>query len=365
MSSGSYFPKSTKRVNIPKKDGGIRTLGLPCVSDKIAQTVVKDFLEPGLERIFNKDSYGYRPGKSCHDAVRKARKECWKKDWVIDLDIKGFFDNINHDLIMKAVKHCTKNKWIIIYIERWLKNSIIYENQEIMPERGTPQGGVISPLLANLYLHFTFDKWMEKYFTNIKFERFSDDIICHCYTLKQAEYILERIRERFAECGLTLHAVKTKIVYCKDGRRKGNCKNTSFDFLGFTFRVRTCIDKQGELFQGFNPSISRKARNAIMQEAKRWNLNKQPFKQLEEIAKELNPQIRGWVNYFTKFRWEDTNGIWLLIEKKIMKWAIRKYKKLKNNPNKVWNLFKQIYRRDPTLFAHWKYVYKYEKLLKQ
>ena len=365
MSSGSYFPKLIKRVCIPKKGGGTRSLGLPCVSDKIAQTVVKDLLEPGLERIFNRNSFGYRPGKSCHDAIMKARNECWKKDWVIDLDIKGFFDNIDHDLMMKAVKHCTKCKWAILYIERWLKNSIIHKKQEIKSERGTPQGGVISPLLANLFLHFTFDKWMEIHFSNITFERFSDDIICHCYSLKQAEYTLGRLKSRFGKCKLTLHPAKTKIVYCKDSRRKGDYENVSFDFLGFTFKIRSCKDRRGRKFQGFNPSISMKSRNAILVEVRKWKLNNQPAKQLEDIAKMLNPQIRGWINYFTKFRWKDTNGIWILIEKKIMKWAIRKYKKLKNNPKRVWVLFKDIYKRDPMLFAHWEYVYKYEKLLKQ
>jgi RNA-directed DNA polymerase len=189
MSSGAYFPPPVKAVEIAKSDGGKRLLGIPTVSDRVAQAVVKSYLEPVVEPRFHEDSYGYRPGKSALDAVGVARQRCWRQDWCIDLDIKGFFNNLDHDLMMKAIRFHTGEKWIDLYIERWLKAPIQdKDGQLIARDKGTPQGGVISPLLANIFMHHAFDDWMDKHLPYVKFERFADDILVHCSLLKQLEY---------------------------------------------------------------------------------------------------------------------------------------------------------------------------------
>ena len=240
MSSGSYFPKSVKEVEIPKKDGSVRKLGIPTVADRIAQMVVVEMLQPNLEKVFHKDSYGFRKEKRAHDALEKARKLCWRYDWVIDLDIKGFFDNLEHELIMKVVKIHTDKKWVLLYIERWLKSRIQKKDGKLVERsKGTPQGGVISPLLSNMFLHHAFDIWISREFPTVEFERYADDIIVHCKTLEQAEFILSCISKRIERCKLTLHPKKTKIVYCKDGKRNKKFPHTKFTFLGYTFQNRS------------------------------------------------------------------------------------------------------------------------------
>jgi len=257
MSSGSYFPSNVKRVAIPKSDGGERILGIPTVVDRIAQMVVKIYLEPELDKQFHQDSYGYRPGKSALEAIGVARKRCWQYDWVLDLDIRGFFDNLDHALLMRAVRTHTQSKWILLYIERWLEGS----------SKGTPQGGVISPLLANLYLHYAFDMWMQREQTQIPFERYADDIICHCRSERQAQDLKARIGERLQACGLELHPRKTRIIYCRDQnrRRKGRYPDEKFNFLGYTFQPRRAKGPKGNFFVGFLPGVSRKAIKAFNQ----------------------------------------------------------------------------------------------------
>ena len=265
MSSGSYHPKAVLRVEIPKKDGSKRELGIPTIGDRVAQQVVRARLEQKLEPIFHKDSYGYRINQSAPAAVKSCRERCWSYDWVLDVDIQKFFDTIDHELMLKAVRHHCQEKWMVMYIERWLQAPVKQLDGSISkPERGTPQGGVISPLLANLYLHYAFDLWMDRKYPAVKFERYADDAVIHCKTEEQAEEIRETLGKRLAECGLTLHPKKTKVVYCKDGSRRGNYPEQSFKFLGYTFERRSAQNRNtGKKFLRFLPAVSNESGKSL------------------------------------------------------------------------------------------------------
>lgn len=264
MSSGTYFPSPVKGVEIPKKSGGNRLLGVPSVSDRIAQTMAKIVLEPMLEPIFDTNSFGYRPNKSAHDAIAITRTRCWKYDWVVEFDIKGLFDNLEHELLLKALKHHCDCKWVLLYIERWLKAPLQYNSGTIcLRNKGTPQGGIVSPLLANLFLHYAFDAWVRRELPGIEFCRYADDGLLHCNSQKQAEYVLKRIEQRFQDCGLSLNKEKTWIIYCKDKNRRGQFEKIKFDFLGYTFRPRRCVNKQGLLHPNFLPAISRASQKSV------------------------------------------------------------------------------------------------------
>jgi len=355
MSSGSYFPAAVRLCEIPKSDGKVRTLGIPTVTDRVAQMVVKMILEPKMDPKFHQDSYGYRPGKSAIEAVGKARERCWQINWVIDLDIKGFFDNIDHDLMLKAVKKHTQKHWILMYVERWLKApGQDKKGSEVVRTKGTPQGGVISPLLANLFLHYGFDCWMARNFPDIPFERYADDAIVHCYTEKQALFVKEGIRRRLKECGLTLHPEKTKITYCKDAVRKGRAENIKFDFLGYEFCPRRRKNsRSGHLFVGFNPAISPKARKVISQKIRSWQLTKWTMVSMKKIADWINPRVRGWINYYGAYSKSSIRPILRQVEFAIAKWAMRKYKNLHRKWVSTLRWLKSVSQRSPHLFAHW------------
>jgi len=357
MSSGTYFPPPVKRVTIPKRGGEMRLLGVPTVADRVAQMVVKMYLEPLVEPIFHRDSYGYRPGKSALDAVGKARERCWKYGWVIDLDIKGFFDNIDHNLMMDLVRKHTDSKWVILYVQRWLKAPVELPDGTLEQRtKGTPQGGVISPLLANLFLHYAFDKWMAGQFPTIPFERYADDVIVHCRSEQQARLIKRSIEERLKECGLEINPEKTRIVYCESGNRKGGYPDVSFDFLSYTFKPRRAKGRSGKIFKAFTPAVSKRARKSMSDVIRSWQLQKRSDLSLKEIAQWMNPIVRGWINYYGRYRGFEMVPICDQIIRKQIIWARRKYKKLRSYwKAKRWLM--KIVKSDRHLFAHWRYCY--------
>lgn len=361
MSSGCYFPPAVKLVEIPKSDGKTRRLGIPTVADRVAQMVVKKILEPRVEPLFHPDSYGYRPGKRALDAVGKARERCMRKDYIVDVDIKGFFDNLDHDLVMQFVKRHTdpipELKWIPIYVERWLKAPLQDRKGDVTPRNmGTPQGGVISPLLANVFLHYVFDAWMAKEFRTVQFERYADDVVIHCSSLAQSRYILRRIKERMNAFKLELHPEKTRIVYCKDGKRKGSSEHESFDFLGYTFRPRASKGKRMEdkVFAGFLPAISGKAKKRIRASIRELQLTKNfNVKSLNDIAEVLNPLLKGWENYYARYYPSEFKRAMHYVDSVLARWAKRKYKKLHRNWKAACRWLMGVSRRQPDLFHHW------------
>ncbi len=356
MSSGSYFPPAVKAVAIPKKSGGERILGIPTIQDRIAQMVAKLTFEPLVEPTFLSDSYGYRPNKSAIDAVRVTRKRCWYQDWVLEFDIKGLFDNISHELLMKAVRKHTDCKWLLLYIERWLKAPMVMENgEQVERTQGTPQGGVISPVLANLFLHYVFDKWMEKYHQNVKWCRYADDGLVHCNSEQQAQQMLAVLRERFEACGLELHPTKTKIVYCKDGSRKGQHEHISFDFLGYTFIPRLCRNrKRQSVFVSFSPAASRSAQKGMIKKIRMLGIRKRTDLSLVEIAKWINPIINGWINYYGCFYRSELYRVFREVNKALIWWARHKYKKLQRRKTRAGKFMEKVAETHRYLFAHWR-----------
>ncbi len=327
MSSGSYMPQPTREVQIQKADGGIRKLGIPVLLDRIAQQVVVSIVEPAAEKEFLPDSYGYRPGRGAHDAIKQCRERCFIYGWVVDLDIKGFFDNIDHELLIKAVERFTTEKWILMYVKRWLNTSTIKADGGIEKRtKGTPQGGVISPLLANMFLHFVFDKWMQLYYQDNPFERYADDIIIHCRSLKEAEDILEAVNRRMEKCGLSLHPEKTRIVKCQKWGSDDEHPYKSFDFLGYRFKPRKAQTKDGRIIGTFTPGISSKSIKKIRTYIRESRVFKHTSKMIMEIAGDLQPRIRGWINYYGKFRGSELHKVFTPMNRQIGKLYAKKYK---------------------------------------
>ena len=355
MSSGSYFPPPVKAVEIPKKNGGIRILGVPTVADRVAQMVVKLTFEPNVEPVFLPDSYGYRPGKSALDAIETTRKRCWRHDWVLEFDIKGMFDNIDHELLLRAVRKHTECKWVILYMERWLKAPLqLTDGTLVERTKGTPQGGVVSPVLCNLFMHYVFDLWMGRTFVRAPWCRYADDGLVHCRTEREATAVKAALAIRLAECGLEMHPDKTRIVYCKDGRRKGRYPDKEFDFLGYTFRARLVKNRElNRLFVSFTPAVSSKALSAMRQATRISNLRNRTDLSLQQIAQMHNPVLRGWLEYYGRFYRSAMHPVLRHFNKTLVAWAMRKFKRFRGHKTRTCQFLIGMAKRQPHLFVHW------------
>lgn len=357
MASGSYFPPPVKEVEVPKKDGKVRKLGIPTIGDRVAQMAVKDYLESRFEQIFSPHSYGYRPKRNAHQALESVRENCRKTDWVIDLDIKGFFDNIDHNKLMLAVEKHVPEKWCIMYILRWLQMPVLTKSGELILKqgKGTPQGGVISPLLANLFLHYAMDMWLEQTHPTVSYVRYADDAILHCRNKAQAEDVLKTLKERMLKCGLELHPEKTKLVYCKDYRRQENHEMVKFDFLGYSFQPRNTKSKRtGKLFVGFDCAISISSKKRIADKMKELDIVHLTHKSIVGVAIYLDPFIRGWVNYYGRFRIGALKPIFQQVRNRLIMWARKRYKRYKTSLNSAFDWLNRIKEQFPNLFYHWK-----------
>jgi len=358
MCSGSYFPPPVRAVPIPKKSGGVRILGVPTVADRVAQTAAKLLLEPQLEMLFHDDSYGYRPGRSALDAVGVVRQRCWRYDWVVEFDIKGLFDHIDHTLLLRALrKHC-QISWVLLYVERWLTAPLQTEDGALQSRScGTPQGGVISPVLANLFLHYAFDIWVSKMLPSVRFCRYADDGVVHCKSKAQAELVLRRIGERLRQCGLELHPDKTHIVYCQDVNRREAHPLVQFTFLGYTFRPRKAVDRYGRVYVNFAPAVSREALKTMRQTIRGWHVQLKCDCGLAELSARFNAVLRGWHAYYGRFHSSAMRVVWKHMNDYLVRWLMRKYKHLARHKTRASRALGKLGHANRAAFVHWSLGY--------
>ncbi len=356
LSSGSYFPPAVREASITKKDGSPRPLGIPTVGDRVAQQVLKHYLEPRLEQQFHPNSYGYRPLKSAHQALEAVRKNVRFYDWVIDMDISKFFDTMSHDLLIKGLERHVEEGWIKMYIKRWLEApSEDAEGKHTARQgRGTPQGGVISPLLANLFLHYTIDLWLERQYPQLSFVRYADDIVIHCESEQQANDVLASVRKRLVDCQLSLNEKKTRLVYCKDYRRKKKDYKVKFDFLGYSFQPRPFKSKDGSMTLGYDCAISIDSEKRINEKIRSAHIPKWTGARIESIAAEFDPKLIGWINYFGKYKKYRLKRVFKNFHFHLMKWVLNRYKRFKNSRKKAYDWLRELRDQNPKLFYHWK-----------
>ena len=357
LASGSYHPQPVREVEIPKKDGSKRKLGIPTLRDRIAQQVVKDYMEKRIDKLFHENSYGYRPLKSAQQAIEQVRENTFSFDWVLDMDISKFFDEVDHDLTLKAVSHVMEEKWVLMYVDRWLKMPVQKQDGTVEPkqEKGTPQGGVISPLLANLYLHFAMDKWLSTHYPTVRFVRYADDVVIHCSTHQQAEQVKEALINRLAEVKLRVNESKTHIAYCKDYRRKGSHDKVKFEFLGFSYQPRARKSKRdGKNFMAFTAEISQTNKKRIIQTIRELGAWRDTRVEIQSIADQLNAKLRGWINYYGLYSKRSLRWTLLKVEERLLKWLKKKHKA---GTRKAIAKLKVIRRENPELFYHWRIVY--------
>jgi len=354
MASGSYFPKAVKGVEIPKKNGKMRLLGVPTITDRVAQMVVRMNFEPLVEPIFCDNSYGYRPNRSALDAVGVTRERCWKMPWVLEFDIKGLFDNIDHELMMQVVRKHTDSKWMILYIERFLKADMVMPDGTVNQRTsGTPQGGVISPVLANLYMHYAFDRWMVTQNLNNPWARYADDGVVHCQTKEEAENLLIRLKSRLATCKLEVHPDKTRIVYCRSDNNTERHEHESFDFLGYTFRCRVTKTKAGKFFNAFTPAVSKSAAQEFREKMRGCRYRGRMMTP-DDLAKLMNPIIRGWANYFSRYCPSEARKKALdYVNILLVKWARKRYERVSGSCGKAFRWIVEVAKVRPNLFYHW------------
>jgi RNA-directed DNA polymerase len=351
MSSGTYFPPEVKAVVIPKAAGGTRILGVPSVGDRVAQTVVAAHLSERVERVFHPDSYGYRPGRSALDALESCRRRCWRYDWVVEFDIRGFFDTVPWDKVVSAVERHTEARWVVLYVRRWLAAGLrLPDGSTAERTEGTPQGSAVSPVLANLFLHYAFDAWMVREFPGVPFERYADDGVIHARTLVQAQQVLSAVRSRMAEVGLELHPDKTRIVYCKDDDRRGEFGHIEFTFLGFTFRPRSAQDRHGRRFTSFLPAVSAQALKRMSATVHGWRLHKRTDLSDTDLRNMINPVVRGWMAYYGRFYRSALSPLLYRLNTYMLRWVMAKYRVTWKEAGRRMALG---YTRRPRYFAHW------------